>query len=34
VENENIPVDDKLIKVAKKLDIEIITNDVYLKIRA
>lgn len=34
LEKENMPVDDKLIKVAKVLDSTLVTNDVYLKVRA
>lgn len=34
LEKENIPVDDKLIKVALTLNETLITNDVYLKVRA
>lgn len=34
LEKENMPVDDKLIKVAGILDSTLVTNDVYLKVRA
>lgn len=33
-EDRNIPVDDKLIKFCETKDCELITNDVYLKIKA
>ena len=33
-ENEKIPVDDKLLRAAAALDYVLITNDVYLKIKA
>lgn len=33
-EKQNIPVDDKLLEVTKELDGTLITNDVYLKVKA